>query len=237
MFGKGWGPAGKKLRPRRGGPPLGFWLFFNIRVTIPDPPRLSVFIRTGQNLSGALNGEFKLVKDARNMGRMVSDREFFFNDSGDHGTSPNTRMKSVGHRATIQDVCQRLQLLIRQLCRTTAPLSLQNPFHTVLLPMVQPERNLGSVHFEDSGNFRSCSPFHIEDHGMKSPCHTIGPFLGCLFTQSDELLDCPFSSMYSFGFHGISPSDTMIAYVALFMQGYISEERSHLPQSLARKRR
>src|SRR4030042_5923098 len=155
------------------------------------------------------------------MGRMVSDREFLFNDSGDHGTSPNTRMKSVGHWATIQDVCQRLQLLIRQLRRTTAPLSLQNPFHTVLLPMVQPKRNLGSVHFEDSGNFRSCSPFHIEDHGMKSPCHTIGPFLGCLFTQSDELLDCPFSSMYSFGVPGISPSDTMIPYVALFMQGYI----------------
>jgi hypothetical protein len=88
--------------------------------------------------------------------------------------------------------------------------------------MVQPERNLGSVHFEDTGNFRSCSPLHIEDHGMKSPCHTIGPFLGCLFTQSDEPLDCPFSSMYSFGLHGISPSDTMIPYVALFMQGYIA---------------
>jgi hypothetical protein len=28
--------------------------------------------------------------------------------------------------------------------------------------------------------------------------------------------------MYSFGFHGISPSDTMIPYVALFMQGYIT---------------
>jgi hypothetical protein len=27
--------------------------------------------------------------------------------------------------------------------------------------------------------------------------------------------------MYSFGLHGISPSDTMIPYVALFMQGYI----------------
>ncbi|MGA2468732.1 MAG: response regulator, partial [Thermodesulfobacteriota bacterium] len=39
--------------------------------------------------------------------------------------------------------------------------------------------------------------------------------------QSDEPLDCPFSSMYSFGLHGISPSDTMIPYVALFMQGYI----------------
>ncbi|MGA2468338.1 MAG: hypothetical protein ABSH06_28850, partial [Thermodesulfobacteriota bacterium] len=39
---------------------------------------------------------------------------------------------------------------------------------------------------------------------------------------SDEPLDCPFSSMYSFGLHGISPSDTMIPYVALFMQGYIS---------------
>ncbi|MGA2468719.1 MAG: hypothetical protein ABSH06_30815, partial [Thermodesulfobacteriota bacterium] len=38
---------------------------------------------------------------------------------------------------------------------------------------------------------------------------------------SDEPLDCPFSSMYSFGLHGISPSDTMIPYVALFMQGYI----------------
>jgi hypothetical protein len=35
-------------------------------------------------------------------------------------------------------------------------------------------------------------------------------------------VDCHFSSMYSFGFHGISPSDTMIPYVALFMQGYIS---------------
>jgi hypothetical protein len=29
--------------------------------------------------------------------------------------------------------------------------------------------------------------------------------------------------MYSFGLHGISPSDTMILYVALFMQGYIIE--------------
>jgi restriction endonuclease S subunit len=29
--------------------------------------------------------------------------------------------------------------------------------------------------------------------------------------------------MYSFGLHGISPSDTMIPYVALFMQGYISK--------------
>jgi hypothetical protein len=28
--------------------------------------------------------------------------------------------------------------------------------------------------------------------------------------------------MYSFGLHGISPSDTMIPYVSLFMQGYIA---------------
>ena len=124
MFGRGWGPAGKKLRPRRGGQPLGFWFFFNVWVTIPDPPRLGVFIRTGQNLSGALNGEFKLVKDARNMGRMVSDREFLFNDSGDHGTSPNTRMKSVGHRATIQDDLSALTATFHKVNKVVMALAL-----------------------------------------------------------------------------------------------------------------
>jgi hypothetical protein len=39
--------------------------------------------------------------------------------------------------------------------------------------------------------------------------------------------------MYFSGLHGISPSDTMIPYVALFMQGYIVDELPiELPKDL-----
>jgi hypothetical protein len=156
------------------------------------------------------------------MGRTVNNREFFLNYSGHHRAGPNTRMKSIGHGSTIQDFGQHLQLLTREFLGTTTTVPLQNPFHPVLLSMVQPERNFRTVHFEEVGNFRSFSPLHIEDHSVQSTCHPIGPFLDCLFTQWNEPLDCSLSSMDSLGLHGISLPDAMIPYVALFMQGYIT---------------
>jgi hypothetical protein len=42
--------------------------------------------------------------------------------------------------------------------------------------------------------------------------------------------------MYSFGLHGISPSDTMIPYVALVMQGYISAKMLLIAWTLMKKK-
>jgi hypothetical protein len=69
--------------------------------------------------------------------------------------------------------------------------------------MVQPDGDLGSMHFEETGNFRSGSSFHIEHHRMQSPRHPVGPFLGNLFAQSDEPFNRAFGSMNPFRYHGI----------------------------------
>jgi hypothetical protein len=170
---------------------------------VTHPAGLSVFVGQSQNFSGTLDREFELVEDFGNVGRMIGNREFFDNNSGDHRASPNPRVESVGHWAAVQNVNQDLFLRFQEPGRATGSLSFQNSFHSVLPPMVQPERNIRTMDFEQLGNFRSRSPFHVEDHGMQSPSHSIGPFLGSLFIQFRNSSDCLFISIDSFGPHGI----------------------------------
>jgi len=137
------------------------------------------------------------------MGWMVGNRKFFLNNPGDHRAGPNAGMESIGHRTTIQNVRQSLQLRIGKFFGAARAVSLQNPVHAPSLPVVQPDGDFGPMHFEESGNFRGCSSFHIEYHGMQSPRHPIGPFLSSLFAQPDKSFDCPFCSMNLSGVHGI----------------------------------
>jgi len=203
-FDKEWGPAGRWLRLRRGSRLLRSWLFFNIRIAIPHPSRLSLLVRTCQDLPGTLDGEVQFVKNTGDMGRMVGNREFFLNNSGDHRAGPNAGIESIGNWAAVQDVPQSLQLLIGEFLGATRAVPLKNSFHAPLLPMVQPKRDFGPMHFEETGNFRGGSSFHIEHHRMQSSRHPVGPFLGSLFAQSDESFNRAFGSMNLFRVHGIA---------------------------------
>lgn len=95
------------------------------------------------------------------MGRMVSRREFHLDNPGHHGAGPNLRRAAVGHGAAVQNIDQRLPLVLRERLGTSRAVSLQDPIHSLLLPVAQPERHLGAVPFEETGNFRGRSSLHL----------------------------------------------------------------------------
>jgi hypothetical protein len=144
------------------------------------------------------------MKDTGDMSWMVRDREFFLNNSADHRAGPNAGIESIGNWATVQNVAQSLQLLIGEFLGATRTVPFQNSFHSPSLPMVQPDGDFGSMHFEETRNFGGSSSFHIEHHCMQSPRHPVGAFLGSLFAQSDESFNRALGSMNLFRVHGIA---------------------------------
>jgi hypothetical protein len=123
------------------------------------------------------------------MGWMVRQREFIFNDSGYHRTSPDTGGKAIGHRAGLQDVGQLLALALRNSRRPAGAVSFQDSLHPINLPALQPQANVGAMNFKDISNFGSASALHIESHGVKSVGHSIGTIAQGLLAELNQLLD------------------------------------------------
>src|SRR5512132_2827670 len=123
------------------------------------------------------------------MGWMKREGELIFNDSGHHGASPHPGAKAVSHGARFQNVGQLLALAFRNGRRTAGAVSLQDSLHSIFLPALQPQANVGSMNFKDLSDFGSAPALHIESHGMKSVGHPIGPFAQGLLAESHQLLD------------------------------------------------
>ena len=217
------GLAGSSLRLQRGALLLRSLLFFNAWILIANPAGLQNLISFRQHFLRTLNGKSKLVKDTGNMGRMVGDRKFLLNDSGDHGARPHARSESVCHRTAVQDVGQFLSLIIGHAWWTSRSMPLKNSIHSALLPVPQPHRDFGTVNLEDVSNFRSCPAFHIESNCVKTSSNTICPIVEGLLANLNQLMYLFDRSMNLNRSHGTSylGDDAIISYVALFMQGYI----------------
>ena len=138
------------------------------------------------------------------MGWMVRQREFIFNDSGDHRASPHTGTKPISYRAGLQDVGQLLALVLRNSRRTARAVSFQNSLHPINLPALQPQANVRAMNFKDIGNFGSASPLHIESHGVKSVGHSIGTITLSLLAKLNQLLDSLGSSTDLYRSHATS---------------------------------
>ena len=157
-----------------------------------------------ERLLGALDGESNLVKDAGDMSRMVSDRKFIFNNSCDHRTRPYARGESIRHRPAVQDVGKFLLLTIGQGRWATRSMSLQRSVHSVLLPIAQPDGDLGTVNLENGCNLRGCFALHVEDHCVEPSGNAICSVPKGLSAELNEVSHFICCSMYLDRFHGTS---------------------------------
>jgi hypothetical protein len=98
---------------------------------MPAVLRSSVGVR--QNAAGALHRETHLVQQLPHVSRMVGDAEFLRNHPGEHRRSPDSRVQTVGHRATFEDIPELGALLRSQTRWPARSVALQQPIHAVSL--------------------------------------------------------------------------------------------------------
>src|SRR3972149_7567502 len=107
------------------------------------------------------------------MSRVIRNRKFFINDSGNHWTCPDARCESICHRAAVQYVCKFSLLVIGQRRRASRAVPLQPTVHPFLLPVSQPYGDFGTVNLENVANLGSCLTLHAEYHGVESTGNSI----------------------------------------------------------------
>src|ERR1035437_5168259 len=98
---------------------------------MPAVLRSSVGVR--QNAAGELEREAHLGQQLSHVSRMVRDAELFLNHPGEHGRGPDSRVQTVGYRATVEDIAEWGALLRRQTRWTAGSVALQQPIHSVSL--------------------------------------------------------------------------------------------------------
>src|ERR1017187_5851343 len=96
-----------------------------------------------QDAAGALHREAhlvqqlphvsRMVQQLPHVSRMVGDAEFLRNHPGEHRRSPDSRVQTIGHRATFEDIPELGALLRCQTRWTTRSVALQQPIHAVSL--------------------------------------------------------------------------------------------------------
>jgi len=74
----------------------------------------------------------------------------------------------------------------------------------VLLPVPQPDGDLGTMNLEDIGNLRGCFTLHVEGHRVKPAGHPVGTIPKGLFAEIDQALYLSGCSMKFDRSHGTS---------------------------------
>lgn len=159
------------------------------------------------------------MKDAGDMGGMITDREFFFNDPADHRASPDAGIESIGHRTAVENVGKGLVLFFGETLRASRSVPFQHSLETVFLPTAQPQANFRTMDSKKFCDFRCCLAFHVKRHGMQSRSHPIGSFAQRLLAEINQLFNSFSRSMYFDSSHGIPFRwNAILSHVALFMQ-------------------
>jgi hypothetical protein len=119
------------------------------------PTVLLSAIGSGRNALRALHGKTNFMQESTYMTGMMMDSELFLQDPSNHGRSPHSRIQTVGHRTTVQDVAQLLPSLTGQLGWSSRALPLQQSVKAMLLIARQPFgyfRTRGLQNFEGASN-------------------------------------------------------------------------------------
>lgn len=75
------------------------------------------------------------------MPRVIAHVTLLCDNSHHHRRGPNTTIESVGHRAALDDVFQGNSLRFTQKCRSTAPISFEQPIRPVEFVILEPLRH------------------------------------------------------------------------------------------------
>jgi len=121
------------------------------------------------------------------MAGMVVHAKLFLNHARQDGRGPDAGLKTVRHRAALDNVVELLALLLGQGAGPSAPVAFLDPFLAVLIPVANPGMDAGAVDVEQIGNPRGRVAVGAEEEGLQAQRDARG-FVGLGFlAQAQEL--------------------------------------------------